>query len=165
MNETDLTLSCGGLPPWSARGCTQVLAPIPNGELRRTVNGDLAYVGNQDHHKYCSVIKCKDKSPIALDGLWQGSEMIVGCIQRVVQQFQTGQCVLDRDPVNHSVVAFDAKGQAVEIHTIERRNITLATDKGYVSYCPLLKMRVVDFAYDTDEWGLTVGWELKLEEI
>ena len=103
MSETDLKLSCGGLPPWSARGCTQILQPIPTGDLRRTVNGQLVYTGLQSHQKYQSLIQCEDKIPIALDGLWTGNEIEVSCIQSLTQKMSGQTCRLDRMPVKETI--------------------------------------------------------------
>ena len=56
MNDTDLTLEIVGkgnaLAPFSSRECSQTLSPIPQGILRRTINGVLVCVGNQAHRKW-----------------------------------------------------------------------------------------------------------------
>ncbi|MEN8237079.1 MAG: hypothetical protein ABFQ95_06010 [Pseudomonadota bacterium] len=165
--ETELTLSIGGLPPFSARGCTQSLTPIVNGELRRTVNGELIYTGNSLHEKYKSVIKGVDKSAAAFDAIWVGAKVKVGCIQRLWQKFSGDKVVLSRDPVVGSVIAQDNTSQNIEVRSCKGRNIKLLkpVEEGYISYCPYLDMRVVDLSYATDEWGMQVSWELVLEEV
>lgn len=167
MSESDLKLSCGGFPPWSARGCTQVLQPIPTGELRRTVNGQLVYTGLKNCQKYQSLIQCQDKSAIALDGVWTGHEVEVSCIQRLSQKVSGQIGLLDRAPVPGTVRAVDEDGNPIRIEDVEDTRIRFAAParSAFISYCPLLRMRVVDFGYDTDEWGLKSGWRLKLEEI
>jgi len=35
---------------------------------------------------------------------------------------------------------------------------------GHISYRPWLIMRVKNYHLEADEWGLTVGWILELEE-
>ncbi|MBL8677145.1 MAG: hypothetical protein JNJ47_06985, partial [Alphaproteobacteria bacterium] len=49
MSETELTIEIIGkgnfFAPYSARECTQTLTPIPQGSLRRTINGKLVWVG------------------------------------------------------------------------------------------------------------------------
>lgn len=37
--------------------------------------------------------------------------------------------------------------------------------KGYLSYRPILTMRVISFHLETEEWGAEVGWTLTMEEI
>ncbi|MBL0941580.1 MAG: hypothetical protein IBJ00_02460 [Alphaproteobacteria bacterium] len=167
MSETDLKLSCGGLPPWSARGCTQILRPIPTGDLRRTVNGQLIYTGLQSHQKYQSLIQCEDKTPIALDGLWRGNEIEVSCIQPLTQRMTGQVCRLDRKPIIETVQAIENRGQPLVIADIEGQDVRLASSiqQGFITYCPILQMRIVDFGYNIDEWGLKNGWYLKLEEI
>jgi len=167
MSETDLKLSCGGLPPWSARGCTQTLRPITSGDLRRTVNGQLIYTGLQTHQKYQSLIQCQDKAPIALDGLWPGNEVEVSCIQPLTQRMTGQTCRLDRVPVKGTVQAIEKEGKPIALADVIGQEIRLESPirQGFITYCPLLRMRVVDFGYDADEWNLTNGWYLKLEEI
>ena len=75
--ETELILSVGGFPPLSARGCKQELIPVSKGALRRTINGELVLVGNQDL-KYKSIIQCDDKTSLATNGLYPGAEVMVG---------------------------------------------------------------------------------------
>ena len=160
--ETDLTLSVGGLPPLSARGCTQSLVPIANGELRRTVNGELLYTGTRSYEKYKSVITCADKSGIAFDAIWVGAEVRVGCIQRLWQKVSDSTVVLSRNPVEGSVI-----GQNSDVKSISGRQVEVlgGIEDGYVSYLPYLDMRVVDVSYETDEWGMKVSWRLVLEEV
>ena len=167
MPETDLTLSCGGLPPWSSRNCTQELQPIATGELRRTVNGELLYTGLKSYEKYWSLIKCRDRAPLAFDSLWCGQEMTVGCIQRLWQPISGKSCVLARDYVQDSIVMTDEKGQPLKVQNQDARKLEWegSIERGFISYCPLLKTRVVSFGYDTDEWELEVSWFLKVEEI
>ncbi len=167
MAETDLTISRGGLPLWSARGCKQELTPIKNGELQRTVNGELVYTGDRSHHKYRSIVRCQDKSSIALDGIWQGCKIAVGCIQRIGQLIQGDKCTLDRQPIESSIRCVTVDGKAVAIRHINRCEIVLKhrVNEGYVSYRPILQMRVVDFGYSIDEWDVATGWYLALEEI
>lgn len=171
--ETSLILKFkegGGslLPPLTARNCQQSLTPIPNGKLRRTVNGVLVHTGNKGHEKYASTISCKDAQAPAFDGVWQGQTFEVGCLQRLSQPFTGGEQVeLLRPAVGGSVVVFDGEGKAHEPQNINGNVVTLpgGVMGGFVSYCPSLVMHVVEFKLETDEWGMTVGWTLKLEEV
>src|SRR4051812_21910193 len=86
MKETILTLKGVGLPPLSARQCTQTLEAIPLGKLYRTVNGKLLYTGDETHQKYTTLIKGADKNPAGFDALRRGQHVQVGCIQRLWQE-------------------------------------------------------------------------------
>jgi hypothetical protein len=166
--ESLLILSRGGFPPLSARGCIQHLTPIETGRLRRTVNGKLIYTGNNVAHKYRSIITCEDKTAIAFEGFWRGSELRVGCIQRIWQKVSGHETKLERDPIPGSVFAMTSQQQEMEVQAINGRTVTFSTrilDDLFVSYRPWLDMLVVNFALMTNEWGLKVSWRLDLEEI
>lgn len=164
--ETELILSQGGLPPLSARGCIQELMPIESGVLRRTIDGRLIYAGHSRTHKYRSIICCEDKAGLALEGLWRGSLLRVGCIQRLWQKAHGASVSLERDPVEGSVFAVTPGQERVIIQEMAGRKIVLENEGGvFVSYCPWLEMRVVTFSLTTNEWGLKAGWKLILEEV
>jgi hypothetical protein len=55
-----------------------------------------------------------------------------------------------------------AEAQGYEVSLPERLE---GGQKGYLSYRPILTMRVISFHLETDEWGAEVGWTLTLEEI
>lgn len=166
--ESELILDRGGFPPLSARGCTQHLIPIGTGILRRTINGTLVYAGNTLAHKYRSVISCEDKASLALEGLWRGSEVRVGCIQHLWRQSTDKEVLLERDPVEGSVFAATSIRENVEIQNITGRKVALVKgglEKVFVAYRPWLEMRVTSFTLMTDEWNLKAGWRLELEEV
>ena len=169
--ESGLILSRGGLPPFSARGCIQRLMPIEAGTMRRTVNGWLVYTGKKEGHKYRSLIYCEDKAAIALEGIWRGGSLKVGCIQRLSQKVLNLETHLDREPVEGSVCAFTDRQERIDILSISGRKTVLkemAFSEGreiFISYRPWLDMCITDFAYMTNEWGLKAGWRLELEEI
>ena len=169
--ETVLTLGGAQLPPFSARGCTQTLTPLPMGELRRTVNGNLIHIGAEKHFKYKSVITCQDKAGPCLDGLWRGQEVEVGCLSRLHQEMkQEGEhtcATLLRPPVEGSVIVQGARGTMIrsEVSGRDVRAPLTQDETLFVSYAPRLHMRVTSFEIKTDEWGTRVGWLLDLEEI
>lgn len=165
MDETCLTLSMGGLPPFSARGCIQVLAPIESAEVHRTINGELVTTVSKLHHKYKSTIKSQDKLPIAMDSLWKGQDVELGCMQRLWEKSDGNTVALSRRPVSGSVVAISQDRLAVEVLQVEGQKVTLA-GPAFVGYRPLLVMKITDFGYETEEWGEgNVSWFLKLEEV
>lgn len=151
------------MPPLSARGCVQELMPVSLGALRRTINGKLVYVG-KPQLKYRSHIWCQDKGALASEGLWRGTLVKVGCIQRLWQKADGGQVVLERDPVEGSVAAVDSLQVPVNITSVKGRTVVVER-KGFICYRPWLEMRVTGFSLTTHEWEVKGGWKLELEEV
>jgi hypothetical protein len=163
--ESELILSQGGLPPLSARGCVQELTLLSLGQFRRTVNGELVFLG-LNHKKYRSVIICEDQAVLATDDLLPGTELEVHCIQRLWQKSDSWQLVLEREPVQGSVFAVDQAKQPVLVVRENGKEVTLENEGlAYVCYRPKLRMRVLHYALKTNEWGLKTSWRLELEEI
>jgi hypothetical protein len=168
--ETELILSVGGFPPLSARGCIQQIIPLEQGKLRRTINGELIYIGSPIS-KYRSIIYCTDKASLATEGLNPGAPVQVGCIQRLWQKVMPDPdnkpIMLERSPVEGSVSAIDGKQNPLEIQSVNNQEIQLKDRQVicFVSYRPWLNMRTVRYNLQTNEWGLKAGWQLELEEI
>ncbi|MBW8309835.1 MAG: hypothetical protein K0M45_09440 [Candidatus Paracaedibacteraceae bacterium] len=163
--ETELVISRSGFPPLSARGCIQELVPIALGQFRRTVNGDLVFLGTHGK-KYKSTISCEDKTVIATDNLDIGGIVDVNCIQRLWQRCEGDRVTLDRLPADGSVYAINGQHHPLPIISIEGKEIVIESDQPYfVSYRPLLTMRIIRYVLKTDEWGLKAGWQMDLEEI
>ncbi|MEB3702087.1 hypothetical protein Bealeia1_01167 [Candidatus Bealeia paramacronuclearis] len=169
--ETELTLeilgSHKGFPPFSARGCVQTLEPIPQGELHRTVNGDLVLVGGYRETKYRSKITCKDKQGIALGGVIIGAPVRVGCIQRLVESVEAkkDKYLLKYNPVEGSIYFISESGMRIQLEGGREIALSLDHGVGYLSYRPTIEMRITSYKLETDEWGMTVGWALDCEEI
>ena len=137
-----LTLSGIGVPPYSTRGASQTLEPIQAAQqLRRTINGGLIDLSRPEFRKYRSTISCADQQPPAIDGVWPGQVVTVGCIAELSYKTSGGTPA-------RSVVPGSAR-----------------TEGDYTLYRPQLTMRVVSFSQDTDEYGATVSWSLELEEV
>ncbi len=170
MNETDLTIEIMGkghaLSPFSARECTQTLTPLPQGSLRRTINGSLVSVGHKGHQKFQSTISCKDKASPAFECLWKGTLLKVGCIQSLTQTVHEGisRVQLEREPI--TLHLYDNHGKIWPAEKGEDRRVSFSSDfpGGFITYRPLLTMVVKNYHLETDEWGLTVGWSVELEE-
>lgn len=168
--ETELILSVGGFPPLSARGCIQQITPLEQGKLRRTINGELIFIG-QPISKYRTVIYCTDKTSLATDGIRPGSPVQVGCIQRLWQKVipdqNNGSITLERPPVEGSITVIDENQKSIEVQSVDNQEIKLKDRKNtyYVGYRPWLNMRTVRYNLQTNEWGLKAGWQLELEEI
>jgi hypothetical protein len=170
MGETDLILGVAGLPPESARNCRQELSPVPNGEFKKSVNGDLLFLETADRRRYRSVISCRDVNSPLIDGIWVGSQLTVGCIQNLWQAIEPGvlKIKLIRPAVEGSVCAVNKTGTPVQFTESEGNEVELQRqqpEKIFVCFRPWLTMKVVDFSLETDEWGMSGGWKLVLEEI
>ena len=137
-----LTLSGIGVPPYSARGASQTLEPIQAAQqMRRTINGELIDISRAEFRKYRSTISCVDQQPPAVDGVWPGQVLTVGCISEL--SYRTAGSTPSRNMVAGSS----------------------RTEGDYTFYRPSLTMRVVAFSQDTDEYGAVVSWSLQLEEV
>ena len=137
-----LTLSGPGVPPYSARGASQTLEPISaSQQLRRTINGSLVDLSRSEFRKYRSTISCADQQPPAVDGVWPGQQITVGCISELSYKTSGGSPA-------RSVVSGSSR-----------------VEGSYTFYRPSLIMRVVSFSQQTDEYGASVSWSLELEEV
>lgn len=172
MNGSELVLEIVGkgnvLPPYSAKGCIQTLTPLPQGRLCRTISGDLIYVGLENPPKFQSVINCEDKAPPAFEGIWPGDLLKVGCLQPITLPVPSGErtVCLSRDPFG-PLHLYDTNAKEHDIISIEGREVTVPQTfpKGFITYKPWLDMTIKSYKLKTDEWGLTVGWSLELEEL
>jgi hypothetical protein len=169
MNESDLILGVAGLPPESARNCIQELYPVPNGEFKKSVNGNILFLESSERRKYKSIISCKDVNTPIIDGIWIGSQITVGCIQNLWQSISPGETKIKliRPAVDKSVCAVDKYGEPVKFY-ISDNEVTLQNtyeNRIFVGFRPWLTMKVINFSMETNEWGMTGGWNLTLEEI
>lgn len=172
MSETNLVLSRGGFPPFSARNCTQSLSPIHAGQLKRTIDGRLLYLNLPHSAKYRSTITGHDKTPAAFDGLWRGDMLKVDCMQRLCQEMTVtangDEFTLSRPYVPESLCFLNQQGEDIETPTL--RDLTLIChdshvgQKIYASFRPILTMRVEHFSCITNEQDLSSRWQLDLQE-
>ena len=134
---TQLVLSVGGIPLYSARGLDQTLQPMNAAHVtRRTINGALVDLSVDKFHKYASKITCSDLEAPALDGIFPGMEVTVDCVAELVTAGTPNRTVID----SRTVGAFTV-------------------------YRPQLAMMVVGLQQTLSEYTRTVQWELDLEEI
>lgn len=170
MSETTLVITNIGFPPLSARGCKQELIPIPNGELKKTVNGDLVFVKSSNIQKYKTTIRCSDATCPAMGNIWIGSTVNIACIQSIWQSYEEKQEVitLSRQPVDGSVIVLDRSGNNIN-HTIDGNEVSILDQKIdppiFVSFRPWISAVITDFKTETDEWELTSNWTLSAEEV
>ena len=141
-NETLLVLTGIGVAPYSARGLEQTLQPIGGaGQLRRTINGTLVNLSEDQLRKFTSTISGSDQLSPALNGVWPGKAVTVDCIKELCYPTATGSP--DRPVVPGSQ----------------------RTEGAMTYYRPRLSMMVVDWQGREDEYGRQVSWTLQLEEI
>jgi hypothetical protein len=115
------------------------------------------------------VISCKDTNSPIIDGIWVGSQINVGCIQNLWQVINPGdrKIKLIRPAVEGSVCVVNNFGDAIRF-TLTDDEIELHKtydEKVFVCFRPWLTMKVINFSLETDEWGMSGGWKLILEEI
>lgn len=162
--ETQLLFSIGGTPKFSARNCIQELKPLIKSPILRSINGNFIENTNDTNMKYISKITCNDEVPFALDGIYPGVDISVGCITPLIQKITSEKTKLSRDYVSGSIIAYDTSNDKVNIKKIDGRHIHLEKSSGYIKYRPWMKMKVVDFEVKTNEWDMKSFWVLKLEE-
>lgn len=131
-----------GVPPYSARGLKQTLAPIDQASaLMRTVNGSLLDISFPGFRKYKSTITGDDQRPPNFDGKWPGLSVTVDCIAEL------------------SYSPFSESRQRVAVPGSEH------TEGDHTVYRPRLEMKIISFNIDEDEYGAQISWSLDLEEI
>ena len=131
-----------GVTRYSARGLTQSLDHIEAAvQVARTVNGDLRDVSQEQFRKYKSTISCNDMKVPALGDVWPGRIVYVDCVAELAYETSTGGPSRDVVP-----------GSSYEI-------------EGYTHYRPRLRMMVISYTVQFDEYRQAVGWQLNLEEV
>ena len=168
--ESNLIIDGVGFPRLSSRDVTQTLSPIPQGEMRRSVNGELCYVGTKYHHKYQSTVVCSDQNLPGLQQIWVGAIVDVQCVSTLWETLtlgsQTGQ-KLSRAAVPGSLKIVDEEGTPLD-YTYEEGHLMLPLGedkKALVAYRPALEMRIKAFDFKEAEWEEGSQWRLFLEEI
>ena len=168
--ETALTLSLGGFPPFSARGCTQKLTPLQLGQFFRTIDGQLIHTHPGLEKKYHTLINCSDQTPPATDHLVPGCLVTVGCIQRIWQKWDGKSIIsLEKIPIANSIMVMDQNRSIIPVASQNLTQINVQDQEsektGFISYRPLLSMRLIRYVLTTKEWDLSVSWEMELEEV
>ena len=168
--ESNLVIDGVGFPRLSCRDVTQTLRPIPQGEMRRSVNGELCYVGTKGHHKYQSTVMCSDQNLPGLQEIWVGAIVHVHCVSTLWETLVLGSQdtqQLSRTAVPGSLDVVDEKGAPLD-YTYEGEVLKLPLGEGeqaIVSYRPTLRMRIKAFDFKEAEWEEGSQWSLLLEEI
>lgn len=167
-DETVLKIGNIYFPVGSARGISQQLDPIENGELRRTVNAELIDMTRALNRKFRSQISCTDMEVPAFFGLWRGSEVVVECIKRAYQNIWPAADVvtLIRPYVPGSVFGRNQDNVKITPLSIVGDLVTFPAASNCVSveFRPILTMLVDETSTNHDEYGAEVGWNISLEE-
>ena len=143
-NYTLLVMSPIGVPLYSARGLTQTLTPVSEAKPspRRTINGELRWLGLTQMQKYESTITCTDQQSPALDGIWPGQAVLINCVCELA--YRTGETA----------------GRTVVPGTTPR-----STPDGFVYYYPQIAFMVTDYNTSMEEYQHDYQWQLSLREI
>jgi hypothetical protein len=140
---TLLIMSGIGVPLYSARGLVQTLTPVQEVKPppRRTVNGELVYLGLSQMRKYESIITCTDQHAPAFGGLWPGEVVLVNCVAELAYENITGV------GPERTVVPGSSREQG-----------------NFIYYRPQISFMVVDFAMGHAEYSHDYQWQLTLRE-
>jgi hypothetical protein len=141
---TLLVMNTIGVPLYSARGLTQTLTPVSEAkpQPRRTINGELRWLGLTQMRKYESTISCTDQQAPALDGIWPGQAVLINCVCELSTRVGDG---------------FD--------RTVVPGTTPRTTEDGFVYYYPQIAFMVVDHNTSMDEYAHQYQWQLSLREI
>jgi hypothetical protein len=141
-DTTILTLSAMDVTPYSARGLRQSFEPISAApDLRRTINGVLNDLSLPQFKKYRTTINGDDQQPPAIDGIWPGLTVTVGCL------FELAYKTVGGSP-QRPVVAGSSR-----------------TEGDFTFYRPTLTCKITSYSVDEDEYGKAISWMLELEEV
>jgi hypothetical protein len=139
--DTLLTISGIGIAPYSARGLRETLKPISATQhLARTVNGTALDISAPQMRKYGIQIQCEDMNAPAIDGIWPGMQLTIGCVSEL--SFLTGGTA--------------GRGMVAD---------SLRFEGAYSFYRPSLVVLVTGFSVERDEYGAKIGWSLEGEEL
>ena len=128
--------------PSIAADLKQTLKPIEvQGTFRRTVNGELVFIGSAWNQKYTSTISGGSMFPPVLSGVWKGQVITVYCIVPLPTGLPTA--------TNGGTSLIDfAQGQ----------------NDPSCDY-PALTMMVKDFSVELDDWQAVLNWRIELEQV
>ena len=144
MSDTLLIMNTIGVPLYSARGLQQDITPVAEAkpQPRRTINGELRWLGLNQMRKYESTITCTDQQAPAFDGVWPGMAVLVNCVQELA--FRTGE----------------SPHRTVVPGTTPR-----VTPDGFTYFRPQIAFMVVDYNTSMGEYAHLYQWKLTLREI
>lgn len=140
MTTTDLVITGLHMPPYATRGVKQSIEPIDGSkQIRRTINGALVNLSNDQFRKYKTAINCEDQQPPG--NIWPGTEITIACIVEFC--YLTSGGTPDRPEVSGSS----------------------RIEGNFTFYRPIITALVTGININRDEWGAVVGWQLEAEEV
>lgn len=164
--DSQLRIEGMTFPPFSCRNAKQTITPITWGEFRRTVNGDLRYVGLDAFHKYKSVIECEDEVLPPFHQGWIGQDVCLHSLGTITEHHTVS---VKNDLCLHRQAAELSVKCAYEIRSVEGNTVTFEGDmRGQticLSYRPILHVKITKFAMKDHEWDNVSGWVLETEEV
>jgi len=165
--ETNLKLGDLVIPVGAGRGITQTINLVDNGDLRRTVNGELLDLTRDENRKYESQISANDQKTPSLAGIWKGMQLTVECVAIIRQLVNPANttATLIRDYVTGTVVGRDINGAKVTPTSVIGLVATFPTNIVMVEWRPKLVMLVSDVQISDDEYEATQSWDISLEEV
>ena len=168
--ETLLILGDLEIPAGAARGISQTLQFIDNGDVRRTINGTLTDLTRVVNRKFESQLSITDQATPAMVELFKGQTLLVECISLLRQNVSPASTTetLIRDPVTSSVIGRDAACTPFTptiIGGAGNRDITFASPVVMIEFRPILNMMVLATSINTDEYGAAESWTIDLQEV
>lgn len=147
--------------------CTQTLFPIRKDSLViRNIYGNCISVHPQTS-RYGSIISGQGICAPSAEVLWPGARFMVHCIQPVYTSYIDASSVkLLRPCVEHSAFLIDQQQECpLPLVVVEQTVLIPETHKGFVSYCPILCMTLINFDVKfTENQEEPMFWTLTLEE-
>lgn len=142
MAEAVLTITGGvNIPPYSTRGATQTLTPIPAAtQQKRDVNAVLVDIADPLFRKFSSVVTSNDQQ--VPEFVFPGATVVVDCLTELSRKTVGGGAAI------RTVVAGSER-----------------VDGDYTFYRPQMTMKVVAWNINRDDWGAISSWALSLEEV
>lgn len=173
--ESTLAIKGIGFPDFSRRDIKESLLPLKTGEVLRTVNGELLYVGSKGHQKYKLALTCRDKALPGFQQAWVGAEVTVDCTSTLFETVEVEVLQLN-GPLNHTLTRPPAKGSVRLSIKGDPFDAFEETASGFlvkepvddiidVTYRPSLQMRLCGFDMNHQEWSGESLWRMDFEEI
>jgi hypothetical protein len=171
-NETDITIGDLNIPFGAGIGISETLQPIDNGDLRRSINGDLVDLTRPENRKFEYSINGGDSASPAIAALWKGTVItpVIPVTKLRENVAPAGLSVtLTRPPLVSSVMGYVAatctKVAPDTIGGTDNKDITFLTNVDYVEYRAEFTFMVVGNSVNVDEYAATEGYSIDFEEV
>lgn len=131
----------------------------PEIKTARTLCGKLVNL-SLSHQKYKSVIECTLSYLFFTPLFYPGETIKIQCIERIIEQVEAGEFILQRKYVPHSLYfCTHLEKNSSPLKT------TYAPENGFISYLPLLNMMITNNQRFLDLQTNTQKTKITLEEI